>query len=114
MITGRPDAELEGVLLRMEGDLREGATPEEKKRFGKPLPDTMGRSETMRGQRVKNKALREKITYATDAAELIKNGYKVGMSGFTGSGYPKLVPQALAEHILREHSKGGKLSLIHI
>jgi succinyl-CoA:acetate CoA-transferase len=65
----------------------------------------------MRGQRVKNKALREKITYATDAAELIKNGYKVGMSGFTGSGYPKLVPQALAEHILREHSKGGKFRI---
>ncbi len=129
MITGRPDAELEGVLLRMEGDLREGATPEEKeqieaaaeaavhivveekKRFGKPLVNTMGRSETMRGQRVRNKALREKITYATDAAELIKNGYKVGMSGFTGSGYPKLVPQALAEHILREHSKGGKFRI---
>src|SRR5659263_22541 len=55
MIAGRSDAELEGVLLRMEGDLREGATPEEKeqieaaaeaavhivveekKRFGKPL-----------------------------------------------------------------------------
>ena len=65
----------------------------------------------MRGQRVKNKALRERITYATDAAELIKNGYKVGMSGFTGSGYPKLVPQALAEHILREHSKGGKFRI---
>ena len=129
MITGRTDAELEGVLLRMEGDLREGATPEEKeqieataeaavhivvgekKRFGKPLPDTMGRSEMMRGQRVKNKALREKITYATDAAELIKNGYRVGMSGFTGSGYPKLIPQALAEHILREHSKGGKFRI---
>ncbi|MDD5761412.1 MAG: acetyl-CoA hydrolase/transferase family protein [bacterium] len=65
----------------------------------------------MRGQRVRNKALREKITFATDAAELIKNGYKVGMSGFTGSGYPKLVPQALAEHILREHSKGGKFRI---
>jgi succinyl-CoA:acetate CoA-transferase len=128
-ISGRPDAELEGVLLRMEGDLREGATPEErerievaaeaavhivvgeKKRFGKPLVDTIERSETMRGQRVRNKALREKITFATDAAELIKNGYKVGMSGFTGSGYPKLVPQALAEHILREHSKGGKFRI---
>ena len=128
-ISGRPDAELEGVLLRMEGDLREGATPEEKerieeaaeaavhivvgekKRFGQPLADTIERSDTMRGQRVRNKALREKITFATDAAELIRNGYKVGMSGFTGSGYPKLVPQALAEHILREHSKGGKFRI---
>ena len=131
VISNRTDVELEGVLLRMEGEpqAEAEATPEEeerisdaadeavnivvgeKKRFGKSLPDTMGRSETMRGQRVKNKALREKITYATDAAELIKNGYKVGMSGFTGSGYPKLVPQALAEHILREHSKGGKFRI---
>lgn len=65
----------------------------------------------LRGQRVRNKALRERITYATDAAELVKSGYRVGMSGFTGSGYPKLVPQALAEHILREHSKGGKFRI---
>ena len=66
----------------------------------------------MRGLRIHNRDLREKITYATDAAELIKSGYKVGMSGFTGSGYPKLVPQALAEHILREHSKGGKFRIV--
>ena len=65
----------------------------------------------LRGQRVKNKELKGRITYATDAAELIKSGYKVGMSGFTGSGYPKLVPQALAERILREHSKGGKFRI---
>ena len=66
----------------------------------------------MRGTRVHNKDLKNRITYATDAAELIKSGYKVGMSGFTGSGYPKLVPQALAEHILREHSKGGKFRIV--
>jgi succinyl-CoA:acetate CoA-transferase len=65
----------------------------------------------MRGLRVQNKELKGRITYATDAAELIKSGYRVGMSGFTGSGYPKLVPQALAEHILREHSKGGKFRI---
>ncbi len=66
----------------------------------------------LRGQRIRNKALKEKLTFATDAAELIKSGYRVGMSGFTGSGYPKLVPQALAEHILREHSKGGKFRIV--
>ena len=38
----------------------------------------------MRGLRIHNKELREKITYATHAAELMKSGYKVGMSGFTG------------------------------
>ena len=33
---------------------------------------------------------------AEAAAALIPPGANVGMSGFTGSGYPKLVPGALA------------------
>jgi succinyl-CoA:acetate CoA-transferase len=66
----------------------------------------------MSGERIRNAALREKITFASDAVGRIRSGYKVGMSGFTGSGYPKLVPQALAEHILREHSKGGKFRIV--
>jgi succinyl-CoA:acetate CoA-transferase len=57
----------------------------------------------MRGLRVRNKELRARITYATDAAELIKSGYKVGMSGFTGSGYPKLVPQEVPH---QRHDRG--------
>ncbi len=132
VMSDRPDGELEGVLLRMEGERREEAEAPpgekerisaaadetvnivvgERKRFGdRPAGNTKGSEGPMRGHRVRNKSLREKITYATDAAERIRNGYKVGMSGFTGSGYPKLVPQALAEHILREHSKGGKFRI---
>jgi succinyl-CoA:acetate CoA-transferase len=44
---------------------------------------------------------------ARDAASLIPSGVNVGMSGFTGAGYPKAVPQALAEHI-RDHRARGE------
>ena len=65
-------------------------------------------TESSTNARIRHAALRDRICYAPEAAALIKSGYRVGMSGFTGSGYPKLVPQALAEHILREHSHGGR------
>ncbi|WP_409018400.1 acetyl-CoA hydrolase/transferase family protein [Brevundimonas vesicularis] len=45
---------------------------------------------------IRNQALKSKVMSAEDAAALIPNGANVGMSGFTGSGYPKAVPQALA------------------
>lgn len=51
--------------------------------------------------------LRERIMSAKEAAALIPSGVNVGMSGFTGAGYPKAVPQALAEHI-REHRDRGE------
>lgn len=57
--------------------------------------------------RIRNNALRSKIMSAHDAARLIVNGNTVGMSGFTGSGYPKAVPQALAAHIEAEHAGGN-------
>jgi succinyl-CoA:acetate CoA-transferase len=65
----------------------------------------------MTEDRIRHAALRDRICDAPEAARLIRSGYKVGMSGFTGSGYPKLVPQALAEHILREHSRGGRFRI---
>ena len=48
---------------------------------------------------------------AEDAAELIPANSTVGMSGFTGSGYPKVVPGALAERIERERAKGNSSRL---
>ncbi|MFT4078970.1 acetyl-CoA hydrolase/transferase family protein [Rhodomicrobium lacus] len=60
----------------------------------------------MTGSRVLNRALRSKIMSATEAAALIPAGSNVGMSGFTGSGYPKAVPQALAERINALHADG--------
>lgn len=43
---------------------------------------------------------------AHDAAGLIKSGDTVGMSGFTGSGYPKAIPLALAERIEAKRAEG--------
>lgn len=50
--------------------------------------------------------LRKKIMCAEDAAQFIKSSDTVGMSGFTGSGYPKAVPLALASRIEAEHAAG--------
>lgn len=43
---------------------------------------------------------------ATEAAALIPAGATVGMSGFTGAGYPKALPQAIAAHAKAEHAAG--------
>jgi succinyl-CoA:acetate CoA-transferase len=50
--------------------------------------------------------LRNKIMSAAEAAALIPSGANVGMSGFTGSGYPKTLPLALAERINAHHDRG--------
>jgi succinyl-CoA:acetate CoA-transferase len=42
--------------------------------------------------RVLNPSLERKIMSAGEAAALIRSGDQIGMSGFTGSGYPKVVP----------------------
>ncbi|RUO39870.1 propionyl-CoA--succinate CoA transferase [Aliidiomarina taiwanensis] len=47
--------------------------------------------------------LKQKVMSAEAAAALIPAGANVGMSGFTGAGYPKAVPNALAERI-KEHN----------
>lgn len=52
-------------------------------------------------------SLRSKIASAEEAARLIAPGSTVGMSGFTGSGYPKAVPLALAARIEAEHAAGN-------
>jgi succinyl-CoA:acetate CoA-transferase len=59
-----------------------------------------------RSSRIKNLGLQAKLMTAADAARLIRAGETVGMSGFTGSGYPKMVPQALATLIEAEHEAG--------
>ena len=57
--------------------------------------------------RILHPGLRQKIMSADAAAELIRHGDHVGMSGFTGAGYPKAVPAALARHIERANQDGG-------
>ena len=56
--------------------------------------------------RIAHPGLQSRMTTAQDAAAIIRNGMTVGMSGFTGSGYPKAVPTALAAHIESEHAAG--------
>jgi succinyl-CoA:acetate CoA-transferase len=55
--------------------------------------------------------LHQKIMPAEAAAALIAPGSTVGMSGFTGSGYPKAVPQALASRMEAARAAGDKFRL---
>src|SRR6516162_9329111 len=61
--------------------------------------------------RVLNARLAEKIMRAEEAAALIGSGDQVGMSGFTGSGYPKEVPIALARRIAEAQIHGNKFQV---
>ncbi|WCT78586.1 acetyl-CoA hydrolase/transferase family protein [Novosphingobium humi] len=56
--------------------------------------------------RIAHQTLKSRITSAEQAAALINPGDTVGMSGFTGSGYPKAVPLALASRIEDAHRAG--------
>ncbi len=56
--------------------------------------------------RIECNAMRGKVMSAEDAADLIQPGTTVGVSGFTGSGYPKAVPQALAAKIKKKTKEG--------
>src|SRR3954451_6332834 len=56
--------------------------------------------------RIGSDKLRSKIMSAEEAASFIACGSTVGMSGFTGSGYPKAVPLALAARIEAAHAAG--------
>ena len=57
--------------------------------------------------RIRNPELQSKIMSADAAAALIPAGANVGMSGFTGAGYPKALPQALARRIEALHAAGN-------
>jgi succinyl-CoA:acetate CoA-transferase len=69
------------------------------------MPDSVVGSAHIAG-RVRNKALKRKLCSAEEAAALIAPGASVGMSGFTGSGYPKEVPGELARRIGEAHERG--------
>lgn len=61
--------------------------------------------------RIHHPAFASKIMPAGQAAAHILPGMTVGMSGFTGSGYPKAVPLALATRIEEAHARGEKFAL---
>ncbi|WP_338751885.1 acetyl-CoA hydrolase/transferase family protein [Janibacter alittae] len=50
--------------------------------------------------------LTTRVTTAEVAVEQIGPGDNVGMSGFTGAGYPKAIPTALHDRIVAAHSRG--------
>lgn len=51
------------------------------------------------------------IISAQEAAEYVKNGFNVGISGFTESGTPKLVPPAIAAKARKEHEAGREFKI---
>jgi len=56
--------------------------------------------------RIRSDVFKKKVVSAEQAAALINDGDNIGFSGFTGSGYPKAVPGALAERIKAAHEAG--------
>jgi succinyl-CoA:acetate CoA-transferase len=57
-------------------------------------------------QRIGNRIAAEKVVSAEAAAALVSDGMVVAASGFTPAGYPKAVPQALAERAKRGEKIG--------
>lgn len=55
--------------------------------------------------------LRAKVTTAEEAALQISPADNVGFSGFTGAGYPKVVPRALADRINEAHQRGEEFQI---
>jgi succinyl-CoA:acetate CoA-transferase len=56
--------------------------------------------------RIESSSAAAKIMSADAAAALIRPGDRIGMSGFTGAGHPKVVPQALARQISAANAAG--------
>jgi succinyl-CoA:acetate CoA-transferase len=54
---------------------------------------------------------RNKVMSAEEAVKHIKHGDSIGFSGFTGAGYPKEVPQVLADRIKAAHAAGEEFSI---
>jgi succinyl-CoA:acetate CoA-transferase len=61
--------------------------------------------------RIENAAFRPMVCTADEAAAKIKHGMNVGFSGFTGAGYPKAVPGALAAQIKAAHDRGDEFKI---
>jgi len=57
---------------------------------------------SMYRERIRHSALLAKVSSAQQAAQLIRDGMTVGMSGFTRAGDAKALPQALAERARNE------------
>jgi succinyl-CoA:acetate CoA-transferase len=58
-----------------------------------------------------NPTLARKIMSAAEATNFIKPGDQVGVSGFTGSGYPKVVPAELARRMSAANARGENFQI---
>ncbi|HIW96811.1 MAG TPA: propionyl-CoA--succinate CoA transferase, partial [Candidatus Corynebacterium gallistercoris] len=61
--------------------------------------------------RISNEFFKSKVMSADEAAQFVNHGDKVGMSGFTGAGYPKALPTAIAEKAKAAHSRGDDFKI---
>ena len=59
-------------------------------------------------ERIANAKLASKVMSAEEAAQFVNHGDKVGISGFTGAGYPKALPTAIAERAKEAHARGDE------
>ena len=57
-------------------------------------------------ERIRHPGLRNKIMSAEQAAEIIRDGMTLGITGFTGAGYPKALPTAIAAKAKAAHAEG--------
>ncbi|MBC6761774.1 MULTISPECIES: acetyl-CoA hydrolase/transferase family protein [Corynebacterium] len=61
--------------------------------------------------RIAHAGLRGKVMTADEAAQFINHGDALGISGFTGAGYPKALPTALANRGKELHAKGEEFAV---
>ena len=62
-------------------------------------------------ERIASDKLRAKVMTAEEAAQFVNHGDKVGVSGFTGAGYPKALPSAIAAKATDEHNAGREYAI---
>lgn len=62
-------------------------------------------------ERIRHQGLCNKIMTAEQAAEFIQDGMLLGVSGFTGAGYPKALPLAIANKAKALHAEGKPFSV---
>lgn len=56
--------------------------------------------------RIRRPALLSKVRAPESLIPFFKNGQYLGWSGFTGVGYPKVMPNVLADHVERNNLRG--------
>ena len=61
--------------------------------------------------RIHSSVYKSKVMSAEDALQFINNGDNVGISGFTGSAYPKAMPKVIADKAIAEREAGREFKI---